>query len=210
MHPLIEGILLGGFLMLFIGPSFFYLVGVGIKKGFLEAGLFALGIITSDLAMVLAIFFGLSHFFELPLFQEVFSIVAGTAVLVIGIRYILKSQKHAAGTQDMQLPVYMFYFKGFAINVLNPFTFLIWITVIAGLNLEKNYSSEDYTQFFIGLLGTIFTMDLLKAFLANKLGDLLNENTIRRIDKVLGIIFILLSLRLFYHFFEVWAGAPSL
>ena len=53
MQIIAEGIALGLFLALFIGPSFFYLIQVGITKGFKSAAFFALGIALSDLALLI-------------------------------------------------------------------------------------------------------------------------------------------------------------
>ncbi len=206
MHPTIYGILTGLVFILFVGPSFFYLIGVGMKQGFKKAGLFAAGIIISDMMLLLAIFYGLSKFFESQIFQKTFSLFAGIAILYIGYQYLTKHVKHSRSSGEADLPLMMYLFKGFAINFINPFTVLVWVGILGTLNIQEEYTEQEYYFFFTGLLSTIFCIDLMKAFLAKRLGEILNEKIIQKIDRVLGIIFILLSVNMFYNFLRLTFG----
>jgi small neutral amino acid transporter SnatA (MarC family) len=46
-------------------------------------------------------------------------------------------------------------------------------------------------------------MDALKAYAANFLGKVINEKALKRINTLLGIIFILLSFRLIFNGFQL-------
>jgi threonine/homoserine/homoserine lactone efflux protein len=204
MPALLEGVLVGAFLMLFTGPSFFYLIKVGISKGFTSAAFFAAGIFLSDILLVSVIFFGISNFYDEAWFQKSFSLGAGLIILSIGISMLTKRPKEVL-EKKVETGVNNVYYllKGFGINAMNPFTFMVWVGVLGALGLQKEYSNNEYLLFFIGILSTIFFTDLSKAYLANKLGGLLNNRLIFRINRILAFVFIVLGIRLLYYFVNI-------
>lgn len=211
IEVVLDGVLLGLVLILFIGPSFFYLIKVSLEKGFIPAIFFALGIILSDLAMISLIYLGFSTVFESKLFQEVFSVIAGAILVVLGTLTFVRDNS----TKGIQMrlendhhPVW-YTFKGILINGVNPFTFMIWVGIVGGVGVQQDYNDMEFRYFFTGLLCTILVADILKAYGANRIRLLLNEKLIRKINKVLAVIFIILGLRLILFFFSLifdWEG----
>lgn len=211
MLPIIKGIQAGVILALMaFGPSFFYMIRVGIKKGFKEAALFALGIALSDVLMIVLILLGLGPFFKLPIVQEVFSLVTGCAILVLGIVYLFRKPHVPAenGAENkrkvIDLPFYMYTIKGFSINLLNPFTFLIWVAVTSTIVVNTSFTNIEFAEFFVAVIAVILFFDVLKAYFANWLGKVITDKVLHIIDRCLGVVFILLSFRLFYHFVELF------
>lgn len=201
--PFVEGLKYGLFLMLLIGPSFFYMIGVGIREGFVKAFGFAIGIMISDVALILIIYLGLSQFFETEWFNRFFSLTAGVVLVVIGIQYLMMSGKEAQFDKRQNnlhktFPAYII--KGVAINLINPFSIMLWIGVLGNVALRKGYEGDDFYYFAGGLVLTILLMDTLKAYAANGLSKILNERNMRRLDKALGVVFLILSVRFFYFF----------
>lgn len=202
--PLLEGIKYGIFLVLMIGPSFFYLIKVSIRKGIRCAAGFALGILITDIFFILIIYFGLSEVFKKIEVQFLMSVIAGVTMLVLGLKNIQQPRENheldteEATNRDYNFGLVGFVMKGIAINGLNPFTIILWIAVLATVMASKSYADIDFLQFFIGLLATIVMADISKAFLANKIAKVLTIKTLGIVDKILGYIFILLGLRFFY------------
>nr|MBX2842194.1 LysE family translocator [Flammeovirgaceae bacterium] len=181
---------------------------VGIEQGFKKGVSFALGIIISDLLLIIIIYNGLNFLFENPLFQEIFSLIAGVTIFILGYRYLNKSAKKPSLVKVKQeaAPDFIYTLKGFAINIINPFTGLLWIAILGTISMEKNFEENDYLMFFASLSLFIFVFDILKAYLANRLGKILNEKLMRKINKVLGIVFFIVSIRLFYFAYTIWVG----
>ena len=100
--------------------------------------------------------------------------------------------------QMMDQPSFKFFFsKGFVVNFVNPFVFLIWIGVI-------DYSVNSYGKgiesslYLIGaLLGILFT-DIAKVFLADKLKVIMNPKKLYWIYKIAGLALVGFSIRLLY------------
>ncbi len=203
MVELLKGISTGLVLMLMIGPSFFYLIGVGMREGFFKAAAFALGILISDTVIILSIQFGLSSVFKQPLFKEIFALVAGILMVYLGYSYINRSAKAVDFTEvkeNSSEGFFWYIFKGIGINIVNPFSIILWLGLLAGVNANQHFTDRGLLMYLTGLLGTVATMDLLKAFLANRLSKLLNARRLQMADRILGIVFIVLSVRFIYVF----------
>jgi threonine/homoserine/homoserine lactone efflux protein len=210
---LLKGFLVGLILMLFVGPSFFYLIRIGITQGFAHAASFAFGVILSDLFLLLIIIRGLSGYFESVYFQMIFSLIAGLLILTIGVLSLVKKmgipQKDQIDKPIKRHERTWFVVKGFGINILNPFTALVWITVIGTVEIKWAFTSQEYPVFIGGVLLTVFSLDVLKAYLANYLGKLINEKTLRNVNRILGIVFLVLGFRLLYHFYQLYRGGDT-
>lgn len=206
MSLIFKGVFVGFILMLFVGPSFFYLIRVGITYGFRSAAGFALGIIISDLLFLVLIIRGLSDYFDNLLFQQVFSLCAGIMILLIGIYSLVKKINLHIDTleeKSAKKDIFGYFIKGLLINSLNPFTFMVWLAVIGSVELKWNLNSSEYPIFVGSLLITVFCLDVLKAYGANYLGRIINAKTLSAVNRILGGIFIFLGCRLLYHFYKL-------
>lgn len=203
MAIVLEAFFLGLFLMLFVGPSFFYLIKVGIEKGFVPAAFFALGIILSDLLMIILIIFGFSHFFNNLLFKESFSFLAGIIILGLGILSLIKPQGRAVTGKVKDLPNYKYCIRGFGINIVNPFSFMVWMAVLGGVSINRDFTTQQYFIFIAVLLFTVLVADLSKAFGANAIGKFMNEKVVQLVNRALGVTFIFLGIRMIFFFYKL-------
>lgn len=197
---LIAGLVLA---LMALGPSFFTLIKVGIHQNFQCGAYFAFGIILSDFIIVLLVYMGLSQFYEAIWFKQLFSLIGGVLVLVFGIQSF-KPQPPAAAHElgQIQAPS-QYIIEGFGLNILNPFTFGLWLFVIALVNDLRNYSQSENLVFYASVFITIFSTDLLKAYLANYTGKNVSNGFLNRVNKVIGIILILISCRMLYFFYTL-------
>lgn len=200
MHSLLLGVMYGLILMIFTGPAFFYMISIGISKGFRAAAFFALGIFLSDLTIICCVFFGLKDLFENGIFKQVFSLGGGLLLLFLGITFFVKKYKgKPEGEIKGQKHDWTYIIKAFMLNVFNPGVFIIWIGII-GKAATYKFTDQGYILYIAGAIGTVFLTDLLKAAFSNKLGKLLKPKVINILHKVLGVIFILASLMLIRDF----------
>lgn len=192
-----QGLLTGSILMLFVGPSFFFMLETGIKEGFAKAWSVAVGIMASDAVLLFLIFSGLHSALEQPLFKAVFSTVSGVIVLFLGIKNLFFTRTNTAQTtKELDHGSMLRYAaQGFLINVLNPFTIVVWVGVVGSLSVGEMLDGQRYMVFFAATLSVIFIADTLKAYFAHKLGLWLTLKAMRTINKVLGVAFIGLGLR---------------
>lgn len=192
-----QGLITGAILMLFVGPSFFFMLETAIKEGFAKAWSVAIGIMASDAVLLFLIFSGLHTALEQPWFKAVFSTISGAIVLLLGAKNLFFARTATTPTPKEvdQGSMMKYVFQGFLINVLNPFTIVVWVGVVGSLSVSEMLDGERYIVFFAATLAVIFVADTLKAYFAHRLGQWLTPVTMRFITKVLGIAFIGLGLR---------------
>lgn len=207
MEPILEGIKYGLLLaFMAFGPSFFMLLDVGVKKGFRGALGFAMGIAVSDVLLIFLIMVGLTPLFESQVFQEFFSLVSGILVLGLGIFYLVRKQevKEKESKFKEETPFYRFILKGFTVNALNPFTVIMWTTVAGTISISVDFNQEQYVEFFMTIIAVLLGADTLKALFSNWIGGFFNEKRLNLLNRILGGVFIALSMRLFYHAYEMF------
>lgn len=128
--------------------------------------------------------------------------ILGAAILIgLALRYIFRPQYFEEGTIKLgALNLSGLFSKGFLVNFVNPFVFVVWIGII-GYGENK---FEDQTWLFLtGTLIGIFLTDNLKAFYAAKLKKFLSHKRLKTVYTITGGIFILFSLRLLYYAFVI-------
>tara|TARA_X000000950_G_C13904774_1_gene656331 strand:- start:273 stop:890 length:618 start_codon:yes stop_codon:yes gene_type:complete len=205
MIAFLIGIQYGLLLSLFVGPSFFYLISTSISQGYKKAIAVALGIFLSDFLLLAMIFLGVSKLFESYLFQQFFSFISALITIILGVQYLNNSGKkiNIPGRIENK-SFYRYIFKGFTLNFLNPFTIAIWVGVVGSFSLKFQIYEDEKIYFFVGVLLVVLTMDSLKAIFSEKLKIFLNQKNMLIFNKVLGIIFLLLSVRFIYYFYIIF------
>lgn len=203
--PILKGIGQGFLIsILSFGPSFFTLINSGIKGGKAEGIRVALGIFLSELIMALICFFGLSRFFTLIEFRLAFSLFAATAICFIGIRGFYKKYHQFLRSMEEPVAKSKSFFKGFILNLINPFVLFLWIGILAIVSVYYDKSEPHYEfSILINLISILFTlllMDLGKVYLSDFLGRKLSRRVYYYINKYFGLILFVIGLYFFYNF----------
>jgi threonine/homoserine/homoserine lactone efflux protein len=191
--PIWYGWLVGaGISILLFGPAFFLLVNTSIKDGFSRGVLLSLGVFASDLVLLILIHKGLSSFYEDTLFRVIFSYVAGIAMVIWGIKTFNGKYRNFLSDLHKQSSKKGSLVKGFLMNILNPFAFVLWTTTLA--NLSSHYEMNDpyYRERVIiaalSMLLGLLSMDIIKAFTFNKIGRYIPKKGFFRVQSIIGLI----------------------
>lgn len=187
--------------ILSFGPSFFTLIHTGIHGGKRQGMHVALGIFLSELFVALLCFFGLSHYFMAPMFKLVFTGLAAVAILYLGLTAIFsKNHKIPEITVKGSSSVY----RGFFMNIINPFVMLLWVSVIATLSVGyEGDSLHDRLPILVELitiLCTLLCLDLGKVYLSHYIGRKLSERVYALVNRYFGVILSGIGLYFAYHF----------
>jgi threonine/homoserine/homoserine lactone efflux protein len=203
--PILKGIAQGFLIsILSFGPSFFTLINSGIKGGRSEGMRVALGIFLSELIMALICFFGLSRFFILAEFQLGFSFFAASAISYLGLKGFYKKYQHFLRSIEQPAAKSKSFFKGFILNLINPFVLFLWIGLLAIVSVYYDKADPNYKISIlinlVSILFTLFLMDLGKVFLSDFLGRKLSRRVYYFVNKYFGLILIIIGVYFFYHF----------
>ena len=199
-HPLFEGIILGITVSISLGPALIALLQTSIKHG-IKTGIFlALGIFTSDLIVVIGAYFGASQIITNPTTHVVFGLIGGVVLVIFGIVSITKKvnlneQVEAISEIKLKHPsLIRYYFKGFILNIANPFLWGFWITSVLAISSSYRGQKVAIVMFFSGTLGTILLTDILKSVLANKIKVANNPHVRLWMNRIVGTIFVVFGI----------------
>lgn len=191
-----EGFLIGLAMVVFIGPVFFTLLKSALNYGFWAGMMVALGIFFSDVVCV-----GLCSFGAIPFFENTenqFYLALGGSVILfgLGLKYLFKPNVNVDEQVKLHAGHYTAYFtKGFLVNFVNPFVFLVWISVI-GLAQGKYGNSDDLWIFLAAALLAILVTDSLKVVFADRIKKFIQPKFLLRAYQVIGVVLIGFGVRL--------------
>ena len=213
MNALFEGLLFGLTLTVMAGPILFALLQAGIEHGFRAGMMVALGVFTSDVLFVTAVYFGLNYIqavIKMDGFNLTLGIAGGIALILIGLgTYFSKppslpnddffSEKEIQEDLNEIPDVKNFsYFKlllkGFLVNTINPFTFFFWGVIAAGKLAESGFSQDEFFLFFGAILFVIIASDTLKVYLAKVIRKYLKPENILLVRRISGIAFVIFGI----------------
>lgn len=198
-QALIEGISMGLLLSVMIGPVFFTLIQNSIENGFRHTVVLALGILSSDLIYVVITFFGVSLLAQNPLFEVILGYVGGAVLIGFGISAYFKKNTGRISSGGLTIPKAKKttgFLKGFGINGINPFVMLFWISIAGLVNLKNDFKKADIVLYYFGILFTVFSIDLLKAYIAKQLKSFVTPRLMKKLNIAVAIVLVIFGLRL--------------
>jgi threonine/homoserine/homoserine lactone efflux protein len=189
-----EGYLLGLGMIIFIGPVFFLLLSSTLKCGFMPGFMVALGIIISDIVCVLVCKYGLAPYLRYPESNFWIALAGGILLIGIGIKYMRADKMEHEEKIVLPKHYYIaFFIKGFLINFVNPFVFMVWLGLI---KYAEQKTEINTAVFLISVLLGIFTTDFLKVVLAKQIKRYIQPSILQWIYRIFGFILIVFGLRM--------------
>lgn len=196
---IISGIIAGLGVSLLVGPLFFGLIQLSVERGVWAGIVFASGIWISDLLYVSLVQLGLGYIGSDAAFVLTFGIVGAIILFGLGIGIYLSPIKKGNLKVNSVSDYTSYFAEGMAINIFNPFVFLLWITI---LTTYQNRPMNEQWTFVAAMLSVVAICDIGKAYGAHKLGDALQEKHLVLIKKTAGVLIsifgVLLLIRSLY------------
>jgi threonine/homoserine/homoserine lactone efflux protein len=184
-----QGIIPGLLLSAAIGPVFFMLVQTSIQRGFKLAMIMESGIILSDTFCIVCAYFGLASFFQNPAHKNLIFSVGSVILVIFGVVMFLSHKKVNFNVDDelKKGDKTRLFWRGFFFNISNPSVIFFWMAFV-GLSLPQ-YSSQKYSAiaYFSGTILTVFSIDILKAWSANKIKRYMTQKAMVNFNKIAGL-----------------------
>lgn len=195
IFPVLNGIWQGFFIsILLFGPAFFKLIHTSIQDGFRKGVMLASGVFLSDLLVAVLCILGVADFMQNPAFQKMYSLCGAIVLFLMGLKYFRHQYKAFLQSYSARVPASGSVFKGFWMNLVNPFTFILWFNIMGSISLkyaeEPNYKIMLSVN-LITILLVLFLMDVLKVFLSHLIGKKLNARIFFTINKYFGVLLML-------------------
>lgn len=199
MDIIIKGILSGVVLALLIGPVFFTILQTSVEHGFGTGVLVAIGVSLSDTFYIVLANLGLAHLLETPGHKLYLAYAGGLILLTFGVYYLfVKSQRFSKEEDDTRSKApFRYIAKGFIINGLSPLVLIFWVGTVGFATTELGYDTLPEVAIYFGAtVATVFSTDLLKAKLADRLRLMVTPRFIRLMNIALGMVFVFFGGRL--------------
>jgi threonine/homoserine/homoserine lactone efflux protein len=126
------------------------------------------------------------------------SLVGGTLFIGFGIYNFFHTVKLKEVDDDKKTVHAHFVLKGFLLNLLNPAVFFFWLGVVGLVSVKENYSRTHEIIFFCSTLITVFSTDLLKSFVSQRIKNILKPNVMLWINRIIGIVLIGFGVRMLF------------
>ncbi len=202
LEIIINGLKLGIVLIFLVGPVFFTIIQTSVERGFWSGVVVSLGVSVSDILYVTICYFGLVQFINKPEFRLYLAYGGGTILILFGLYHLfVKSRRNLHSSLEVakEKKMYRYFAKGFIINGFSPMVLIFWIGAISVASIDFGYSKGfEFFLFFGVVLCTVFTADVLKAYLANKLRRMVTSRLMRIMNIMVGICLIIFGSRLIY------------
>lgn len=197
---IIKGISFGLILSVAVGPVFFALVKTSLQKGFKAGVCVAIGVSLSDMCYVLLAYFGVSQFFDNPMVKEQMAFVGGMVIITFGIiTMITKPKGYVTDPEKMTKSNYVKQIlKGILINAINPAVLLFWLGVMSLASVDYDFTPNKIIIFFASILITVFTLDISKVYLANRLRNWMTPKVMRWLFLFVGLALVAFGVKLMF------------
>lgn len=196
IEPVLSGIGFGLILAAILGPVFFTLLQTALHEGFKAASHLAFGVLLSDLGWIAAGYGFASQIDFTGKYKFIVGWIGGTLLIVFGVYNFFKKIKVKEVDDDKKTVHAKFVVKGFVLNTFNPAVPLFWLSVISVVKLKEDYSKVHEAVFFGCVLATVFGIDLIKSYIAQRIKRLLNAKVLLWMNRILGIILFGIGLRM--------------
>jgi threonine/homoserine/homoserine lactone efflux protein len=211
INEFVPAILLGIVLSFTIGPVFFTILEISVSKGFKAAVFFNIGVVFSEVVFFAVAYASTSNLLnsiqENPSWKILGGVLlafyAGITLLGMYQNNEKKEQQNLFKSPPPSPNLIKNLIKGFGLNIINFAVLVFWILIVA--NYAPGFQDSQYKMivFFLVIVGTYFTIDLGKIYLAQQLKTSLTDSVITKIKFIVNAIILIIGLVLIFEgFFE--------
>ena len=210
MTDFLPAVFLGIILAFTIGPVFFTILEISVSKGFRAAVFFNIGVVFSEIVFFAIAYASTSSLLESIQENPSWKILGGVllsfyaGITLLGI-YQNKAEEGPysfdSGSESPNLIKNMV--RGFLLNIINFAVLVFWILIVA--NYGPGFQDTEYKMFlfFLTIVGTYFSIDLGKIYLAQQLKSSLTRAVITKIKIVVNSVILIIGIVLIFKgFFE--------
>ncbi len=180
----------------------------GLKNGFMHGWVVGLGGMTIDFALIVALYFGLASFLQLPFIQIPMWLVGAIFLFLIGYDSIKNADKDITlSGEKTTKSLWLTYRNGFLVAI-SPGNIIFWLSVF-GAVLSNSYSSAKPTSFLLiaaGVLTGILLHDLGLLTIVATTRKAMSRSMIKRFSIIAGLVLIGFSGYFVYKFFIAMTG----
>lgn len=203
MSIVLQGIVTGLVLSIYVGATFFTIVETSIRRGPAAAIILNVGVWVSDISFIILAYFGAAELMQ-PIVENVWvKILAGGMFMVFGLSYFFRKPAETTNSlSNNSKGVTVLFLKGFAINSLNPSVFIFWFGTMVMVVSTLKLTGIEIFYYFASVVGTVAIIDTVKVLSASEIRRVVNDLMMTRLFRITGIILISFGLFLIFRAFS--------
>lgn len=210
----LKAVITGLILSVMLGPAFFLLLETSIKKGIRAALAFDMGVLVADVIYIIIAYIFIQQIEELSQGEEnaIIRAIGGILFLVYGyltfFRKVegVKWKKDKAAREEQKKDYWIHFIKGLLLNLANPLVVFYWFSVMAfgRTGLKDPLTFFEMFVFLLMVLGTFFTIDIIKIVGAKKLRPFITTNFLSSMNRITGTILMVFGTFLVVNSVFIW------
>ena len=197
LWALLEGYAVGLSLVVLIGPVLFVLMNATLAHGRASGLAVAFGIFLSDVLIVSLCYSGSAGVSLSPALTWWLSALGALLLALMGLRYLSAPPMTVTSATPPALSLFKCFSQGVAVNLINPFVFLVWFGII-GLARQRYPEAQAQVIYLSAVTFGILTLDVSKALLAHTLAPLLTPKGLKRLQRASGVALLMFSVRVLW------------
>lgn len=180
-----------GFVLAFIpGAAFFVLLETSASRGYRAAISFDLGVVFADVIFILIAYFSSYQLLENLSNQPGLYVFGGMILLVYGVILFLNKETAKEKYKVFAESYVGLFVKGFLLNFINVGVLVFWLGVLLWIGPALNNDGGRIFLFFLFIILSYFSLDLVKIAAAKQLKRYLTKNRIVLLRKGLGVLLV--------------------
>ena len=190
MGIILEGLITGLLLSIFVGATFFMLIETSMTRGFRAALWFDLGVLSCDSLIIITVYFFTAAINRILVQNFYFNIAGGIAFIGFGANYILSRTKEEHHLNVKNNKIVKLILNGFFVNLLNPGVIIFWLGSVAVALTHFKLSGRQTFLYFATIMTVVAILDVAKVYFAYRLSHIMNPRVLRGVKVMSGIIMI--------------------
>lgn len=169
-------------------------------KGIRAAVAFDFGVFISDVIIIGVVFFFLNEVAHtIKENRNLLTVAGGIILLTYGIATAIKKQNAKLNNDFINIvhqprDYGILFLKGFLLNFLNPMVLFYWFAVLTIDTESVAQGGVNAFTFIAFILGTYFSIDLLKIMGAKKLRVFVTPGVLKRLSLILGLVLVIFGI----------------
>ena len=201
----LPAVFLGLILSFTIGPVFFTILEISVSKGFKAAVFFNLGVVFSEIVFFAIAYASTSSLLESIQENPSWKVLGGVLLTFYAVVTLFgmyqnkeKIEEFSFDNEKASPNLFKNVIRGFLLNIINFAVLVFWILIVANYGPEFKETKYKLVIFFSVIVGTYFSIDLGKIYLAQQLKKSLTKKVISKIKAAVNIIILIIGLVLIF------------
>ena len=201
----LPAIFLGIILSFTIGPVFFTILEVSVSKGFKAAVFFNIGVVFSEIVFFAIAYASTSSLLESIQENPSWKVLGGVLLTFYAVVTLFGMYQNKEKTEEFSFDndkaspnLFKNVIRGFLLNIINFAVLVFWILIVANYGPGFKETKYKLVIFFSVIVGTYFSIDLGKIYLAQQLKKSLTKNVINKIKVAVNTIILIIGFVLMF------------